>query len=222
MCTLTCCPTEMDRTMHDDTYQLTLSPSAIKIRDAARALTEENTFTEVTITDVARRSGVNEVTIYRIFGSRNGLAAACWSTNVAALERGIRRDRARLCDPVDRISTHLRRLSRIAISDREITYSLILAVEAVTMGVDSTMGILDPRDLVPLPQMLAPLVTEAQESGLVRGDYPAFELAAALTNNLMLRILTRPGHSATTVSRFITDLAFEGILTGEDRPHASP
>ncbi len=197
-----------------DELRLELPPSAIKIRDAARALTQESTFAEVTIADVARRSGVNEVTIYRIFGSRDGLAAACWSTNLPALRRGIRRDRAGLQDPVDRIKAHLRRLARVAVSDREVTQSLILAVEAVTMVRSSAMGTLDPRELVPLPQMLTPLIVDAQEAGLMRNDYPAFELAVVLTNTLLLRLLTRPTHSAATISRFAIDLSLEGILTG--------
>ncbi|MCL1598333.1 MAG: TetR/AcrR family transcriptional regulator [Actinomycetia bacterium] len=197
-----------------DELLLELSPSAIKIRDAARALTQNRALAEVTIADVAHRSGVNEVTIYRIFGSRDGLAAACWSTNLPALHRGIRRDHAGLQDPIDRIKAHLRRLARIAVSDREITQSLILAVEAVAMGSSSAMGTLDPRELVPLPQILTPLIVDAQDAGLMRNDYSAFELAVFLTNSLLLRLLTRPDHSAATVSRFVIDLSLEGVLTG--------
>ena len=197
--------------MHDE-QRLELSPSATRIRDAARALTMAGTFADVTIADVARRSEVNEVTVYRIFGSRDGLAAACWSTNMEPLKAGIARDRTRFLDAVDRIASHLRRLARVAVNDRQITYAMIQAVEAASMDSGATMGVLDPRRIVPLPPLATPLIADAQTTGAVRDDYPASDLASFLTNSLLLRVLTRPGHSARDVSAFVVDVTLSGIL----------
>ncbi len=199
--------------MHDNHAGFDLSPSATRIRDAARSLIERSAFDEVTIAEVARLSGVNEVTVYRTFGSKGGLAAACWAANLPALDGGIRWDRTRYPDPVDRIRSHLRRLARVSVADRQVTHAMILAVEAASMQSGGPVGTVDPRRIVPLPSLCAPMIEDGQHAGLVRDDYPAYELAVFLTNNLLLRVLTRAGASPTAVSRFVTDLTIDGITT---------
>lgn len=185
--------------------------SASAVIHAARELFDQAPFREVTVGQVARSAGVNEVTVYRIFGSKDGLAAACWLGNIEKLRRGIERDRKVTSDPLERIRRHLNRLARVAQQDRAITDALIQAVEAQTIERGSKIGALDPRAIVPLPQMLEPLVAEAQKAGLLVGDYASFELAVFLSNSLVLRIMTRREAPAAESAAFVCDIVLNGI-----------
>lgn len=189
------------------------SSSASEIIRAARALFDEAPFREVTVGRVARAAGVNEVTVYRIFGSKDGLAAACWLGNVEKLRRGIRRDRRATKDPLDRVRRHLSRLARLAQQDRAVTDALIQAVETQTIERGSKIGALDPRAIIPLPQLLAPLLADAQDAGQLVKNHTSFELAAFLTNSVMVRIMTRREAPAAESAGFVFDVVLNGIAT---------
>jgi AcrR family transcriptional regulator len=47
-----------------------------RIRDAARQLFEEVGFTAATVTEIARRAGVSQATVYAVYGSKPGIVAA--------------------------------------------------------------------------------------------------------------------------------------------------
>ncbi len=192
------------------------SPSAPEIIRAARTLFDREPFRNVTVGDIAEAAAVNEVTIYRNFGSKDGLAAACWVGNVERLRRGIRRDERETSDPVERIERHVRRLARASVGDRPVTLALIQAAEAQTIERGSKIGSLDPRTIAPIPQLLDPLVADAQRSGTVTSAYPSFELAAFLTNSLFIRFMTRPEATAEEIASFVLAIAFEGIRPGHD------
>ena len=185
--------------------------SASDIIRAARALFDAGSFREVTVGAVARAAGVNEVTIYRTFGSKDGLAAACWLGNLEKLRRGAVRDRRETADTIARIERHLRRLARVSIQDRAITLALIQAVEHQTIERGSKIGALDPRKIVPLPTVLAPLVADAQEAGRVTQAFTSFELSAFLTNSVFIRLMTRPHATPTEIADFVTHVVIEGI-----------
>jgi AcrR family transcriptional regulator len=187
------------------------SPSVPQIIRAARSLFDRKAFRDVTVAQIAEMASVNEVTIYRNFGSKDGLAAACWLGNVERLKRGLQRDARESIDPVARIQRHLQRLARISVGDRAVTLALIQAAEAQTIERGSKIGSLDPRTIAPIPQLLAPLVAEAQEAGVVTDAYPAFEVAAFLSNSLFLRFMTRPDATANEIAGFVVDITFGGI-----------
>jgi AcrR family transcriptional regulator len=187
------------------------SPSVPDIIRAARALFDREPFRNVTIGDVAKSAGVNEVTIYRNFGSKDGLAAACWVGNLERLRRGMKRDERETADPLERIERHLRRLARASVGDRQVTLALIQAAEAQTIERGSKIGSLDPRTIAPIPQLLDPLVAAAQRAGTVTKVFTSFELAAFLTNALFIRFMTRPEATAEEIAEFVVILAFDGI-----------
>lgn len=193
------------------------SPSAPAVIHAARALFDELAFRDVSVGMVARAAGVNEVTIYRIFGSKDGLAAACWLGNMEKLRRGIRRDRRVTKDPRSRIVRHLRRLADLSDKDRTITFAMMQAVQTQTIARGSKIGALDPRTIVAIPHLLERLVADAQQAGQLEGKYTSFELAAFLTNSVFVRFMTRPGATATEVATFVADVVLDGISTSPRR-----
>lgn len=163
--------------------------------------------------EIARAAGVNEVTVYRLFGSKDGLAAACWLGNIEKLRRGIARDRRATSDPVERIRRYLNRLVRVAKSDGAVTDAMLLAVQAQTIERGSKISPLDPRAILPIPHLLATLVAEGQESGQIVASYPSFDIAAFLSNALLLRVMTRKGESAADCARFVGDMLLDGVTT---------
>lgn len=191
--------------------------SASSIIHAARLLFDTEPFRDVTVGRIARAADVNEVTVYRIFGSKDGLAAACWVGNVEKLRRGIRRDQSSTEDPLERVEKHVARLARVAIQDRAVTLALLLAVEAQSVERGSKIAALDPRAIVKLPQLLDPLVASAQAAGQVTADHSSFDIAAFLTNAVLIRLMTRQQANAADVSRFVIDLAIGGAATGHAR-----
>ena len=185
--------------------------SAPGIIRAARTLFDGEPYGSVTVGQIAGAAGINEVTIYRTFGSKDGLAAACWLGNLEAIKRGIRRDRREVPNPLTRIERHLRRLARVSIQDRAVTLALLQAVQTHTIERGSKIGTLDPRMIVPLPTILEPLVADAQRSGQVTTRFTSLELAAFLTNSTLIRLMTRPEATASEVATFVTQVVFEGI-----------
>ncbi len=209
---------EQDLDAGIDAAGLRISSSAPAVIRVARALFDQLPFRDVSVGMVARAAGVNEVTIYRIFGSKDGLAAACWLGNVEALRRGINRDRHEPWSPIDRVRRHLTRLARIALKDRAVTFALLQAVEAQTVERGSKIGALDPRALVPLPLLLEPLIADAQDAGQLIDNYSSIELAAFLGNSMLIRLMTRPDAPAAESAAFVLDVALNGIATGGRHP----
>jgi len=193
------------------------SSSAAAIIHTARRLFDREPFRDVTIGRIARAADVNEVTVYRIFGSKDGLTAACWLGNIEKLRRGIRRDHAITEDPLERVERHLTRLARVSIQDRHVTFALLLAVEAHSVESGSKISPLDPRAIIQLPHLLDPLVAAAQAAGQITNTYTSFEIAAFLTNSVLIRLMTRHHESSVKVARFVIDLAVCGVATSDIR-----
>jgi len=191
--------------------------SASSIIHAARILFDKEPFRDVTVSRIARAAGVNEVTVYRTFGSKDGLAAACWLGNVEKLRRGIRRDAESTNDPLERVEKHLARLARVSIQDQSVTLALLLAVEAQSIERGSKIAALDPRAIVKLPHLLEPLVASAQAAGQMTRAYSSFDVAAFLTNSVLIRLMTRQQASANDVARFVIDLGIGGTITRDAR-----
>ncbi len=161
--------------------------SASTIIRAARGLFDESPFRQVTVGQIAQAAGLNEVTVYRIFGSKDAVAAACWLGNVEKLRRGIGNDQKATADPLERIRRYLKRLIQVAKQDAAITDAMLLAVQAQTIERGSKIADLDPRAILLLPQLLEPLVAAGQKEGVVTESYSSIEIAAFMTNAVLLR-----------------------------------
>ena len=189
-----------------------LSASGLQILQAASDLYSTQPYESVTVADIARSAGVDNATVYRLFGSKGGVAAACWGKHHESLRNKVRSDlETRPDKPLDIIINHLRRLAAVAETDRDLTNALLTAVQTATIRERDNISTRDPRAWAPLPRVLEEPVRLAQAAQLVRSDIPALEIAAFLTNSLLWRSMTRPSQSADEVTDFVLDLLLPGL-----------
>lgn len=74
------------------------------------------------------------------------------------------------------------------------------------------------REELDLPALIAEVVRDGQEAGVIRGDEAPKEYAAILTNNLLIRAFTRREHTPEEVAATVTRTMFAGILTENEMP----
>jgi len=186
------------------------SATARRIIDKATEMFAKMRYNQVTVRGIASAAGVNEVTVYRLFGSRDGVAAACWSSYIEALQRSLAAGTAN--PPIEQIEGHLLRLAEIATKDRTTTNAMLIAVQTAVILNGEEFGDDDPRAMLPLPHMLVPVIETARLEGAITTEASSFEIAAFLTNAVLLRAMTRPSHTAPEIVGFVAEICFRGLL----------
>lgn len=182
-----------------------------RLLDATLARADAGTFAEATVEDLAADAEAPVEALYAEFQAKPGLAAAAFARFLPMLERPLRTEVEDGAPAVEIIRSHLARLADIAARHRGLTNALLDAVQAATIRYGSNIGVNDPRAVVPLPKLLAPAVRAGQEQGTVRDDFEPFELAALITNLLLLRVMTRPDEPAAQVAEIVGEIALFGI-----------
>lgn len=188
------------------------SRSAQQILEAARELFSSNDYDDVSIRQVAEAAGVSDVTVYRTFDSKAGLAAACWLDHLWALDNAVYDDQVALIAPLDVVTNHVKRLADVAAGDRRLTNAMVVAVHGATIRHGDTIEEHDPRTVLPLSHLLEGPVAAAQTAGMLRRDIDAHEIAAMLNDSMLLRTMTWPSEDPGTASARILDVLLPGLM----------
>ncbi len=195
------------------------SRSADQIMSIATRMFSERPYESVTVREVALQAKVDEATIYRLFGSKDGLAAGCWSRFLGPLKAAVEADLTeRLDRPLEILERHLKRTAEVAVEHRSLTSALMMAVHSAHIHNGPAINPKDPRAVVPLPDLMIDGIRIGQATGAIRSNIPAQELAAFLTSSLLVRIMTRPRESADDAAVFIWNLVVQGagVPTGDE------
>ena len=176
---------------------------------AARAEFAALGYQQTTIAAVSAASGVSETTIFDHFGSKAGLAAACFAPAIGGLEAALRAEAA---EPVlTRLHHHLQRLC--VLLHRSLAFvSAWFDVGALDQAPGRAVERRDPRLVAPVQRPLVPLLTEAQAEGLVTGDLPASQLAGGITILALTRVFGYPYETPEVTTAAVERLALHGIL----------
>ncbi|MCZ7531660.1 MAG: TetR/AcrR family transcriptional regulator [Acidimicrobiia bacterium] len=159
-----------------------------------------------TIGGIASAAGLSESTVYEHYGSKAGLAAASFAGGHAEAVAALRADGAA---PLTRLHNHLGRVYALLVADRAGTKALFDAVMEVTVEGPPTSPT-DPRVLVPLPDVMVPVISDAQAEGELGAGVDPWTIAGHLVGLLMLNVLMNPMEPEAACRR-IEDLAFGGL-----------
>ena len=166
-----------------------------RILDAAGALIARHGYAGASTAEIARQAGVNEVTLFRRFGSKMGVLCAL-RDRIGSETAGA----AALKKPVGNADQVLRRLARAEFESarRNGGLALRLAFDASSIPeVREVMGTAAPANL----ESLAVYFASLQESGTLRDDVDSLGLAEAffaLTSSYVMYRLFLAGDEKET------------------------
>ena len=181
-----------------------------RVMAAAQELFEVRGFAEVTVRNVAKQAGVGVVTVYNCFGGKDGLAAVVLGGYVEKLKRQAEEESERGTPMAEALVRHVYRVVELFATQGELGAAYIAALMRCRGPVESAS---DPRVLAPLPEPLAVLLRAGQQRGEVRPEIDAADVAAMVTNVLLLRLVARREEREVTVAA-VADFALRGVLAG--------
>lgn len=191
------------------------------VAHSAASVYEDTGWRGLTTVAVAERAGVSRPTVVANFKDRNGLAAAVWARCVPELRSAAERDSGL---PVhSAVHAYLERLAMAARRDRALSAAYLEGVlaYAIEHGPRMPEDPADPRNFVPLPQLLEPTI-ERHASHFRPGNADTkrqisdtAELLAVQALNLTL---TQPSVSPTEIAKRICVTTFAGMLKRRPAP----
>jgi AcrR family transcriptional regulator len=183
------------------------------ILDAASSLVQSRGLLAVTMTDIAEATGIGRATLYKYFPDVETILSTWHQRHVQAHLAELRRIQQRTADPVTRLQAILRRYADICRKRRRHGDDELAAVLHRSAPVRKSQ-----QQLI---HLLSGLVAEAAESGPVRQDVPAQELAS-----YCLHALAAAGNSSTTAVDRLLDVVWTGITSTPSTPahggHSGP
>ncbi|MFN8040497.1 MAG: helix-turn-helix domain-containing protein [Acidimicrobiales bacterium] len=167
-----------------------------RVLAAARRLTAESTWAELTLHDLARAGGTTEAQLLSAFGSKAGLATILLAHLTAeALTRA-----ALPADPHARLQTTIDTLVNAIDTSAELALGALAVLT----------GMAPPPDLrlLPMPtmrSMLADAIRYGQERGALRTDADADAVSEAVTRLMLIERSTAPSASTLPATRLVLD-----------------
>lgn len=190
------------------------------ILDAATDLFAERGYQGTTTAAIAERAGVNEVTLFRRFGSKQGLLAALakrWAANMAGMA----------VDFIDDSGDVRSKLAELAHIEFEGAERHGLAAMRLVMEASSTPEIAEVMGTNPHRNLdgLAHFLKRHQHTGEVRSDLNPWIMAEAffamtstqVIARKMLQLGNRSGETEDEIVRQLVDIFCSGVLTDGGR-----
>jgi AcrR family transcriptional regulator len=162
--------------------------SKAAIVDAARGIFASHGYHDATIAAVAHASGVGETTIYEHFGSKAGLAAACFEPALDLLRRQLAHDAHR--PPIERLRGIVRRLIVLFQASPAVCVA-VLDVASHPVDADPDPDPNDPRIVLSLGSLLEPLLA-AVGGGEGTSEEPVADLAGLLGMSIVMWSYANP------------------------------
>lgn len=191
------------------------------IAQAALLVYQSGGWSELSVAEVARKAGVSRPTVVANFRDRNGLAAAVWSErHLRNLEASMGKLELLRSQPTSALKSALLSFVLAARDDFELTHAFLAGVFAYTVehGVARDIDPADPRNLVPLPGLLVPIVESAAASfkaGNADTKEQIRDTAALLTNSVLHLALTRPSLPPEEIAAKICETMLAGMLRSD-------
>jgi TetR/AcrR family transcriptional repressor of nem operon len=177
--------------------------------EAARELFWRQGYEGTTIEAVAARAGLGPATVYARFGTKGGLLAHLFRTDVEALSLAARADLLAGLGTAEALRRHCHRLRRLLEDRRPLSVAFLGAVQRAAVEHGSQLHETDPRRIAPMPAPLAEILRLAHRAGEVRAGLDPDEVATALTNVLAIRFLN--GYAVEGDERLV-DVFLHGLL----------
>ncbi len=183
-------------------------PRAAMVK-AARAEFAKRGYFMSSIDAIADEAGVPIDAATRIFPTKAHVIVGALKSGHDALAQGITDDMALGRDMSSVLEQHCLRVARLVEAERPFMDALVAAVAHDTYAEPD--GLLSIKRELNFPGLMVAVIQRGQDDGDFSGDQSPAELAALLTNTLLLRCFTRRGVSAEENARFVTRLVLDGL-----------
>ncbi|MFI6165487.1 TetR family transcriptional regulator [Nocardia sp. NPDC051052] len=177
--------------------------------EAARSEFTKRGYFMTTIAAIAADARVPLDAARRIFPTKAHLIIGALKSAHATLGEGIADDTALGHDDVTIVRNHYLRCARLVDEERPFMDALMAAVAHDTYAEPD--GLISIKRELNFPALLAPVIQHGQDSGVFADDRPAVEIAAFLTNTLLLRCFTSRNLSPEQNAAFVSSVTFDGL-----------
>lgn len=183
-------------------------PRAAMVQAARDEFTKRGYFMS-SIDAMADEAGVPIEAALRIFPTKAHVIVGALKSGHDTLAQGITDDFDLGRDTLAVLNQHFLRLARLVAAERPFMDALIAAVAHDTYA--EPEGLLSIKRELNFPDLMATVIERGQRDGSFIDDQPAAELAALLTNTLLLRCFTRREVSAEENAMFVARLVLDGV-----------
>ncbi|KQU58253.1 TetR family transcriptional regulator [Rhodococcus sp. Leaf278] len=161
--------------------------------------------------DVADIAGVPRAACKTLFPTKPSVIVAALQNRVDRLRESVADDQLLGLDELTILRNHMLRCAQLASDEIEFMDALLVAVAHDTYG--EPEGLISIKEKLNLPAIIAPVIARGQDSGLFRKGSSPVDLAAGITNTLLMRCFTRRQNSPQDNAVFVGDLLLHGLHT---------
>lgn len=197
------------RTSTPRTTELPRDPRSAVLA-VARAEFAKRGYFMAKLDNIAADSGVPLEQLRKLFPTKTHLIIGALRPRFKDIQEAIEDDLLLELDPTVIIENYLLRLAKVCAEDMPFTDALMLALAHDTYGEPDRIKPL--KEELDLPAIIAPIIEEGRRTGAFSGDDDPVEVAAELTNALLLRCFTRRTHSPEDNARIVADLVLRGLV----------
>lgn len=176
---------------------------------AARAEFGKRGYFMTRMDDVADIAGVPRAACKTLFPTKPSVIVAALQNRVDRLRESVADDELLGLDELAILRHHMLRCAQLAADELEFMDALLVAVAHDTYG--EPEGLISIKEKLNLPAIIAPVIARGQDSGIFRKSSSPIDLAAGITNTLLMRCFTRRQNSPQDNATFVGELLLDGL-----------
>lgn len=176
---------------------------------AARAELGKRGYFMTRMDDIADDAGVPRAAVKKLFPSKPHILVAALQARVDALRESVADDLLIGLDEIAIMDNFLLRCAQLAADESAFMDALLVAVAHDTYG--EPEGLLSVKQKLNIPAIIGPVIQQGQDNGTLTLIGTPVDLAAGITNTLLMRCFTRRNVSPEDNARFIGDLLLRGL-----------
>ncbi|WP_256987631.1 TetR family transcriptional regulator C-terminal domain-containing protein [Rhodococcoides fascians] len=159
--------------------------------------------------DVADIAGVPRTACKTLFPTKPSVIVAALQNRVDHLRESVADDQLLGLDELTILRNHMLRCAQLAADEVEFMDALLVAVAHDTYG--EPEGLISIKEKLNLPAIIGPVIARGQDSGVFRKSSSPVDLAAGITNTLLMRCFTRRQNSPQDNANFVAELLLDGL-----------
>nr|WP_296776003.1 TetR family transcriptional regulator [Rhodococcus sp. (in: high G+C Gram-positive bacteria)] len=176
---------------------------------AARAELGKRGYFMTRMDEIADNASVPRDALKKLFPTKPHILVAALQSRVDALREAVADDILIGLDEISIIDNFLLRCAQLAADESAFMDALLVAVAHDTYG--EPEGLLSVKQKLNIPAIIGPVIQQGQDKGSLALIGSPVDLAAGITNTLLMRCFTRRGVSPEENATFIGDLLLRGL-----------
>ncbi|WP_139279966.1 TetR/AcrR family transcriptional regulator [Rhodococcoides yunnanense] len=159
--------------------------------------------------DIADNAGVSRTAVKKLFPTKPHVLVAALHSRVDALRESVADDLLIGLDEITIIDNFLLRCAQLAADESAFMDALLVAVAHDTYG--EPEGLLSVKRTLNIPAIIGPVIQQGQDNGTLSLIGSPVDLAAGITNTLLMRCFTRRNVTPAENAEFIGNLLLRGL-----------